>query len=122
MQRQRRGELEKRRLQRKPRGVLHARGELRDAVFRNQVAVDADAFAKIHQMRRGVEPDTVTGRLQHGGRHRGGRPLTVRAADVERGIPVVRPAQPGQHRLDRLEAELDAAPLKPVEKLDGRGI
>src|SRR5439155_1504831 len=71
----------------------HQRAERVDAVdhrvLRDRLAVDADALAERHQMRRGVEADALAGRPEHGGQHRRHRALAVRAAHLDQPVPLL---------------------------------
>ena len=77
------------------------------------LAVNADAFAEVHQMRRGVQPDPVTGLLQHGGQHVRHGAFAVGSGNVDGLVRLLRIAQcveqadgVGQSRLVGLPADV----------------
>ena len=64
--------------------------ELHHVLFRDHLAVDADAFAKVAEMGRGVEAGLVASFLEHGGQHVGDGTLAVGSAHVHRLEVVLR--------------------------------
>ena len=66
-------------LRRVPHGVC----ERNEGVVVDLFPVHAHALVEAQQVRRGIEPRAVPRALEHGGEHRGGRALAVRARDVD---------------------------------------
>ena len=86
------------------------------------MAIDLDALAKGHQVRRGEQADAQAGgpidALQHGA----SGTFAVGAGDVDKPEPVLRIARQ-RSQLERVsQAELRAEPAQAVKELDGDGV
>src|SRR5204863_9176583 len=73
----------------------------------NSLAAEADPLAEMIQMRRGVQAGAQTRRAQRGLGKRAGRPLPVRAGDVQDRRAPLRIAEQSAGFLHSLEPELD---------------
>ena len=86
----------------------------------DRLAVDAEALLDVLEVGGGVEAAAVTGGGQERRQRRARRALAVRARDQDRGYSPLGIAEGAEEVADRVEAELLAPDLEPVEDLLGR--
>src|SRR5258708_21682377 len=103
-----RGRLEKRRAKSLDHGNVIA-NESCHVVFADRLPVADDAFAKVHQVRRGIRRDAKTVVRQEGGGGGDCTSLAVGAGDVEAGNLLMRIAKRVQQRKRAFETEPDPA-------------
>jgi hypothetical protein len=104
----------------RPNRRLHARPEPQHIFVRDRDAVHLDAFVEPDEVRRRVQADPVSCRLQGGGRIGAHRPLSVRPRHVQDLQVAVGIPQERKETTDVLQTELDPEPLEAVEVLQGR--
>ena len=86
---------------------LYPGDQVRQLRFADRNPVDQVAFGVAVEMGRGEQPHPATSGLQDRGRHHGGRPLAVGAADVYHPQLPVRVSQELQQVLDPLQSEIE---------------
>src|SRR5712692_1986206 len=78
-------------------------------------AAHTDALAEGDEVRRGVEADTVAGRLEDRREHGRDRALAVRAADLDEPVAPLGMAQRAEQRLDPFEPGAHAGVLAAAQ-------
>ena len=91
-------------------------------IFRNQLTIDLNPFAKRNQMRRGEQPDPQSGRAINAFEHRAGRAFAVRSGDMDEAQFFLRIARERGEMERVFQPEIRAEHLQAVKKLDGFGI
>ena len=86
-----------------------------DTVLGDRLGVHADALAERDEVRRRVEANAVTGRLEDRGEQRRHRALAVRAADLDEPVAPLGMAQRGEQCLDALEPGTHACVLTAAQ-------
>src|SRR6058998_2270588 len=119
-------DFEKRRMVDRPRGRhplnrrLHAGPEAQHIVIGDRFAVHANPLIEPDKMRRGVQPDSISGGAQDGRGIGAHGALPVRAGDVEDLQAALRVAEKRKEPPDVVQAELDPEPLQSVEMFQRR--
>ena len=101
------------------RRCAHGVRERDEGSIVNLAPAHAHALVEAQQVRRGIESRAVPRALEHGGEHRGGRTLAVRAGNVDEFEFFLRVAEQAQQLIRAGQARLALLPVVELQIFEG---